>query len=180
MPGNAAQSAGAPAAASMCKEGARARAGRVYSWPPRACRASLGIARRYCVSCRARRGQRERGKLFVRVVCCCAVRARRCVHHSGIAQLFTTKFAFGTLQTIITFYLLKIFFEVEGEIPLHPLSLAETTALHYDSFCEDFGVNFYKRGQRRNSRTHEHTTRMRLPSAYLSRYTFRYMPVFSA
>ena len=63
----------APAAASMCKEGARARAGRVYSWPPRACRASLGIARRYCVSCRARRGQRERGKLFVRVVCCCAV-----------------------------------------------------------------------------------------------------------
>ena len=82
------------------------------------------------------------GEAFVRVVCCCAVGCACAsgsgVHHSGIAQLFTHQVCFRDPPIAHYFLLTQDFFEVEGEIPLHPLSLSETTALHYDSFCEDF------------------------------------------
>ena len=92
VPGIAAQSAGAAAATqgAQCKE---AKAGTPYVRLTAACVSSntrhhAAVLR----ACRARRGQRERGKLFVRVVRCCAVRvgqdwdAPRC---RGVRLVFT-------------------------------------------------------------------------------------------
>ena len=92
------------------------------------------------IACHAGRGEGSAsGGSFLCVSCAAALCVRvgvRCTSQRN-AQLFTHQVCFRDPPIAHYFLLTQDFFEVEGEIPLHPLSLSETTALHYDSFCED-------------------------------------------